>query len=67
VAEGELGGDTRLRRRLRLDTHGHYLLHARAIREWRRASAGEPVQPFEILRAPRSYTMTPSSGGPKTG
>ena len=28
--------ETRFRRRLRLDTYGHYPKHARAIREWRR-------------------------------
>jgi hypothetical protein len=28
--------DTRFRRRLRLDTYGHYPLHADAIRQWRR-------------------------------
>jgi hypothetical protein len=28
-------GDTRFRRRLRLDTYGHYPKHARAIRSWR--------------------------------
>jgi hypothetical protein len=34
-------GDTRARRRLRLDTYGHYPLHATAIRDWReRRSAG---------------------------
>jgi len=33
--EGALNGDTRARRRLRLDTYGHYPLHARAIRAWR--------------------------------
>ena len=33
--EDQLGGKTRFRRRLRLDTYGHYPLHARAIREWR--------------------------------
>jgi hypothetical protein len=27
--------DTRFRRRLRLDTYGHYPLHAEAIRQWR--------------------------------
>lgn len=31
----QLIGDSRLRRRLRLDTYGHYPLHTRAIREWR--------------------------------
>ena len=35
VPEDQLGGTTRFRRRLRLDTYGHYPLHARAIREWR--------------------------------
>ena len=28
-------GDTRFRRRLRLDTYGHYPKHAHAIRSWR--------------------------------
>jgi hypothetical protein len=27
--------ETRFRRRLRLDTYGHYPIHAKAIREWR--------------------------------
>lgn len=31
----QLAGDTRFRRRLRLDTYGHYRLHAQAIRRWR--------------------------------
>jgi hypothetical protein len=31
--------ETRFRRRLRLDTYGHYPLHSRAIREWRRSPA----------------------------
>jgi hypothetical protein len=29
--------ETRFRRRLRLDSYGHYPKHARAIREWRRS------------------------------
>jgi hypothetical protein len=33
--ETQLIGETRFRRRLRLDTYGHYRLHARAIRRWR--------------------------------
>ena len=33
--EGQLGGETRFRRRLRLDTYGHYGVHSRAIRTWR--------------------------------
>jgi len=35
VPQDQLGGKTRFRRRLRLDTYGHYPLHVRAIREWR--------------------------------
>jgi DinB superfamily len=31
----QLTGETRFRRRLRLDTYGHYPKHARAIRRWR--------------------------------
>jgi hypothetical protein len=34
-----LGAETRFHRRLRLDTYGHYRLHAQGIREWR-ARAG---------------------------
>lgn len=33
--ENQLGGDTRFRHRLRLDTYGHYPKHASAIKEWR--------------------------------
>jgi hypothetical protein len=35
VPDSECGGDTRFRRRLRLDTYRHYAIHARAIRTWR--------------------------------
>jgi hypothetical protein len=31
----QFAGETRARRRLRLDTYGHYPKHAAAIREWR--------------------------------
>lgn len=34
--------ETRFRRRLRLDTYGHYPIHTRAIREWRRRSRLQP-------------------------
>jgi hypothetical protein len=37
--EEQLSSETRFRRRLRLDTYGHYPIHARAIREWRERSA----------------------------
>jgi uncharacterized protein (TIGR03083 family) len=33
--EGTFGGQTRARRRLRLDTYGHYPEHTQAIRAWR--------------------------------
>jgi hypothetical protein len=33
--------DTRFRRRLRLDTYGHYPVHAKAIRAWRAKGGGE--------------------------
>jgi hypothetical protein len=35
VPDAQATGDTRFRRRLRLDTYGHYPKHARAIRIWR--------------------------------
>ena len=35
VSERQLVGDTRFRHRLRLDTYGHYPLHAAAVRQWR--------------------------------
>jgi len=33
--EEQLRGETRFRRRLRLDTYGHYPIHAAAVRTWR--------------------------------
>jgi len=33
--EDQLSSETRFRRRLRLDTYGHYPIHAAAIRKWR--------------------------------
>src|SRR5437867_196391 len=35
VPDDQVSGKTRFRRRLRLDTYGHYPKHARAIRKWR--------------------------------
>ena len=35
VPEEQFTRETPFRRRLRLDTYGHYPLHARAIQEWR--------------------------------
>ena len=37
VPEEHFAGETRFRRRLRLDAGGHYRLHAAAIRAWRQA------------------------------
>jgi len=37
--ERAIAGDTRFRRRLRLDTYGHYPKHADAIRRWREGHA----------------------------
>lgn len=36
--EEQLTSETSFRRRLRLDTYGHYPIHTRAIREWRQGS-----------------------------
>jgi hypothetical protein len=38
--EGQLAPGTRARRRLRLDTYGHYPEHAEAIRAWRERRTG---------------------------
>ena len=35
VTEDQISMETRFRRRLRLDTYGHYKKHAKAIRKWR--------------------------------
>jgi DinB superfamily len=40
--EPQLTGETRFRRRLRLDTYGHYPKHARAIRAWRERRLASP-------------------------
>jgi len=52
--EDQLTGDTRFRRRLRLDTYGHYPKHAEAIRQWRAQwSGGQPS--VSRSSAPRSH------------
>jgi hypothetical protein len=43
LPESALAGDSRVRRRLRLDTYGHYPKHAEAIRRWRSAFAAAPA------------------------
>ncbi len=40
ISSDQLVGESRIRRRLRLDTYGHYRLHAAAIREWREKRSG---------------------------
>jgi len=39
LPDEQIRRETRARRRLRLDTYGHYPLHAEAIRQWRRKVA----------------------------
>ncbi len=39
--EPECAGDTRFRRRLRLDTYGHYAVHTKAISRWRARRAAQ--------------------------
>ena len=36
IPDTQLGGESRLRRRLRLDTYSHYRKHAAAIRTWKK-------------------------------
>lgn len=38
IPEEQFQTETRFRRRLKLDTYGHYPIHTRAIREWREKS-----------------------------
>ena len=56
VPEAALGSQTRFRRRLRLDTYGHYPLHAAAIRAWRErqglAAQPRPGEPLRIGTPP---------------
>ena len=45
TADGQLALETRYRRRLRLDTYGHYPKHTEAIRRWRtHRQAGACIQ-----------------------
>jgi DinB superfamily len=50
VPESALAGDSRVRRRLRLDTYGHYPKHADAIRRWRSAFAAAPADKRSLGR-----------------
>ncbi len=49
-------GDTRFRRRLRLDTYHHYPQHAEAIRTWRARHASAEACGGQAPTAPRSDT-----------
>ncbi|MDQ3855915.1 MAG: maleylpyruvate isomerase N-terminal domain-containing protein [Chloroflexota bacterium] len=42
---GQLTRETRARRRLRLDTYGHYPEHTAAIRSWRERTGRLPMEP----------------------
>jgi hypothetical protein len=53
VPADQLGGDTRFRRRLRLDTYGHYAGHAEAIRRWRARRAPHPARGGPLAPPPR--------------
>ena len=50
--EAQFTADTRFRRRLRLETYGHYPEHAEAIRQWRQQRAREH-RDEERLPAPK--------------
>jgi hypothetical protein len=59
VPEEQLTGESRFRRRLRLDTYGHHPKHARAIRGWREERSGEPGSRIHSAR----NTVTGSTRG----
>jgi len=50
--EIQITGETRFRRRLRLDTYGHYPKHARAIRAWRERRLAGPAVARVASRLP---------------
>jgi hypothetical protein len=60
VPEGHLGGDTRFRHSLRLDTYGHYPKHAIAIKEWRERRYTDPGDDGAI---PPDHAQAPLSAG----
>jgi uncharacterized protein (TIGR03083 family) len=41
VPEAQIASESRFRRRLRLDTYGHYPIHTAMIREWRERRAAD--------------------------
>jgi hypothetical protein len=50
VPEEQFTQETPFRHRLRLDTYSHYLLHARAIWEWREVTPADQLNPAEDTR-----------------
>src|SRR5207302_4263076 len=52
VPDEQATGETRLRRRLRLDTYGHYPKHAAAIRAWRERRLAGPAVARVASRLP---------------
>ena len=55
----QVSGETRFRRRLRLDTYGHYAKHARTIRNWREQRGRSSPR----LRANRPGAASPRAPG----
>ncbi len=50
VPEAQFTQETPFRHRLRLDTYSHYLLHAKAIRDWRELTPARQLNPAEDTR-----------------
>ena len=50
VPEAQFSQETPFRHRLRLDTYSHYLLHAKAIQEWRELTPACQLNPAEDTR-----------------
>jgi hypothetical protein len=50
VPEAQFSQETPFRHRLRLDTYSHYLLHAKAILEWRELTPARQPNPAEDAR-----------------
>ena len=59
--------ETRFRRRLRLDTYGHYPIHARAIRTWRAAALATPLGSAVTARPAADRSDIPSAARHPTG
>lgn len=53
--EDQITRETRFRRRLRLDTYGHYQKHAAAIRKWREQRPAKQVSPSRPGRPTRKW------------